>query len=170
MGRSRGASGRKGPPRTVFCDTNVLVRLLTGDPPAQAEDAERALEAAAAGRFTLVVPDLVIAELAYVLVSVGVAQAEASALLGRILDLPGVQVLDETLLRDAVDLWGAGRLDFADAYLAALARRVTASGILSFDRDLDRVPGVTRLQPSRSGGGGGPGVARVVSRRSRRSP
>jgi predicted nucleic acid-binding protein len=150
VGRARGAPGGKAPARTLFCDTNVLVRLLTGDPPAQAERAAEALEAAAEGRFTLVVPDLVLAELAYVLTSAGVERERAAEHLARILDLPGVEVLDELVLRDTLDVWAGGRLDFADAYLAALARRVSDSGVLSFDRDLDRIPGVTRVDPSTS--------------------
>ena len=75
------------------------------------------------------------------------ASAAAEHLM-RILDLPGVEVMDEVALRHAVDLWAQGRLDFADAYLAALAGRVSDSGVLSFDRDFDRVPGVTRVGPA----------------------
>ena len=147
MGRAREASGGSAAGRTLFCDTNVLVRLLTGDPPRQAQAATEALETAAGGRFTLVVPDLVLAELAYVLTSAGMPASAAAEHLMRILDLPGVEVMDEVALRDAVGLWALGRLDFADAYLAALARRVRGSGVLSFDRDLDRVPDVTRVDP-----------------------
>ena len=150
MGRARGASGGQAAGRTLFCDTDVLVRLLTGDPPRQAQAAAEALEAAADSRFTLVVPDLVLAELAYVLTSAGMPAPKAAEHLMRILDLPGVEVMDEVALRDAVGLWAQGRLDFADAYLAALARRVSESGVLSFDRDFDRLPGVTRVDPAES--------------------
>jgi len=148
VGRARGAAGGTEAGRTLFCDTNVLVRLLTGDPPEQAQAAAEALETAAEGRFTLVVTDLVLAELAYVLTSAGMAVRTAAEHVTRILDLPGVHVVDEVALRDAVDLWALGRLDFADAYLAALARRVSGGGVLSFDRDLDRVPGVARVDPA----------------------
>ncbi len=143
MVRARATAGS-----TFFCDTNVLVRILTGDPPARAKSAARALEAAGEGMFALIVPDIVVAEVAYVLVSSGIETPRAAELVERLLDLPGVEVLDEVLLRDALMLWSQGRLDFADAYLAALARRVSDSSVLSFDRDFDRVEGVTRIDPN----------------------
>jgi predicted nucleic acid-binding protein len=99
----------------------------------------------------VVVPDLVVAEVAYVLVSSGVRPQEAASLIEDVLALPGVEVVDQHLLRDALGLWSLGRLDFADAYLAALGRRISDSGVLSFDRDLDRVEGVTRLDPTSVG-------------------
>jgi len=49
----------------AFVDTNVLVRHLTGDPPAQAVRATRYLELAD----ELLLPDLILAEVAYVLES-----------------------------------------------------------------------------------------------------
>ncbi len=148
MGGAREASRR-----TVFCDTNVLIRLLTDDPPAQASVAEAALEAAAEEQFVLVVPDVVAAEVAYVLTTTyGLPVGRAAELLTGVLEFPGVQVADVSLLRDAIGLWSDTGLDFADAYLAALARRVSDSGVLSFDRDLDRIEGVTRIDPAVVGG------------------
>ena len=144
MGRAHGA-----PVGWVFCDTNVLIRILTGDPPDQAESAARALDAAAAGGFTVIVPDLVVAEVAYVLASSGIPADEAAGLIERLLALKGVEVADERLLRDALTLWSGGRLDFADAYLAALGRRIRDAGVLSFDRDLDGIEGVVRVDPAR---------------------
>jgi predicted nucleic acid-binding protein len=143
VGRARGPRVR-----TVFCDTNVLIRLLTGDPPDQAASAARALDAAVAGRFTVIVPDLVVAEVAYVLGSSGVPAAEGAVLIGRLLTIPGVEVVDRSLVHDALRLWSSGRLDFANAYLAALGRRISESAVLSFDRDLDGLEGVTRMDPA----------------------
>jgi predicted nucleic acid-binding protein len=50
---------------TAFVDTNVLVRHLTGDPPELAGRATRYLAAAD----ELLLPDLILAEVAYVLES-----------------------------------------------------------------------------------------------------
>lgn len=50
---------------TAFIDTNVLVRHLTGDPPAQAAKATAYLRLAD----ELLLPDLILAEVAYVLES-----------------------------------------------------------------------------------------------------
>ena len=48
---------------TAFLDTNVLVRHVTGDPPELAERATRFLATAE----DLLLPDLILAEVAYVL-------------------------------------------------------------------------------------------------------
>ena len=74
--------------------------------------------------------------------------AQAAGYLLRILDLPGVEVVDATVLRGTLELWGEGKLDVADAYLAALARRIGGGAVLSFDRDFERVPDVTRVDPA----------------------
>ena len=135
-------------PSTLFCDANILIRVLTDDPRDQAQAAQEALEEAGRGRFRLVLTDLIIAELAYVLTGVAeVPVDEAADRLQRVLDLPGVEVLDEPLIRDALHLWSTSGLDFPDAYLAALARWTRDAGVLSFDRDLDRVDGANRVNP-----------------------
>lgn len=132
----------------LFCDTNVLARLISGEPRHQARAAGRALDALAERGRTTVVSDVVAAELAYVLDSgTSLPRAKAAALVGSLLTRPGLEVADEALLRDALTVWGSTRFDFADAYLASLARRTHGGRVLSFDRDFDRIPGVRRVDP-----------------------
>jgi len=38
-------------------------------------------------------------------------------------------------------------MDFADAYLAALGRSTKGTGVLSFDRGLDKIEGLRRVDP-----------------------
>jgi predicted nucleic acid-binding protein len=104
---------------TAFVDTNVLVRHLTGDPPDQAARAARYLATAD----DLLLPDLILAEVAYVLESYYEAP------------------------RDQVATYDVARLDFADAYLVASAERTGVGAIASFDRSVDRVPTVRRVEP-----------------------
>ena len=97
-------------------------------------------------------PDVVVAELAYVLTSVyELGVTEAAHLLGRILDVPGLEVADEPLLRDALLLWEETRLGVTDSYLAALGRGVEGAGVLSFDRGFDRAEGVVRIDSATPG-------------------
>lgn len=129
---------------TAFVDTNVLVRHLTGDPPAQAQRATRYLERAD----ELLLPDLILAEVAYVLESFyEVARAEVAATLRAVLAFPAIRVLDGELLQRAVEVYEVHRLDFADAYLVASAERTGVGVIASFDRSIDRVGTVRREQP-----------------------
>ena len=130
---------------SAFVDTNVLVRHLTGEPPAQAARATRALEAGD----ELLLPDLILAELAYVLESFyELPRPRVAETLRAVLGFPPVRVVDPALLQRAVELYEVHRLDFADAYLVASAERSGVEQILSFDRAIDRVGTVSRIEPT----------------------
>lgn len=138
-----GARGRQAV--TAFVDTNVLIRHLTGDPPAQARRATRFLEQAD----ELLLPDLILAEVAYVLESFyEVERVEVARILRAILALPAIRVLDVELLHRAVEVYEVHRLDFADAYLVASAERSGIGVIVSFDRSIDRVNTIRREEPA----------------------
>ena len=51
----------------------------------------------------------------------------------------------ERLLRRALELYEYDRLDFAEAYLVALADVTGVGAVMSFDRSIDRVASVRRL-------------------------
>lgn len=127
----------------ALLDTNILVRHLTGEPPAQARRAKALL----AGDDELILPDLVMAELVYVLESYYERPRDAVANVARaLLALPSVASDHELLLR-AIELYEAERLDFADAYLCAAAETWGIGMVASFDRRIDRVASVRRLEP-----------------------
>ena len=129
---------------TAFVDTNIIVRYLTGDPPEQAERATRYLEQAD----ELILPDLIFAEVVYVLESYyQVARVEAAPMLRSLLEFRAVRVADSRLLQRAVDVYEAHRMAFADAYLIASAESTGVGVVASFDRDIDRVTTVTREEP-----------------------
>jgi predicted nucleic acid-binding protein len=130
---------------TAFVDTNILVRHLTGDPPAQARRATRYLETAD----ELLLADLIAAEVVYVLESYYEApRAQVAEALGAILAFPSMRLVDADLLRRAVEVYEVHRLDFADAYLVAIAERTGVGAIASFDRSIDRVATVRRVEPT----------------------
>jgi len=130
---------------TAFVDTNILVRHLTGDPPAQARRATRYLEAAD----ELLLPDLIAAEVACVLESYyEVPRGQVAEALRAIVAFPSIRMVDADLLRRAVEVYEVHRLDFADAYLVASAERTGVGVIASFDRSIDRVTTVRREEPT----------------------
>jgi predicted nucleic acid-binding protein len=130
---------------TAFVDTNVLIRHLTGDPPDQAARATRYLAAAD----KLLLPDLILAEVAYVLESFyETPRAQVATTLRAVMAYPGIRVLDADLLQRAVEVYEVHRLDFADAYLVASAERTGVGVIASFDRSIDRVTTIRREEPS----------------------
>lgn len=130
---------------TAFVDTNVLLRHLTGDPPAQATRATRYLQ----GADELLLPDLILAEVAYVLESFyETPRSQVATTLRSVLAFPAIRVVDVDLLQRAVEVYEVHRLDFADAYLVANAERTGVGVIASFDRTIDRVTTVRREEPS----------------------
>ena len=129
---------------SAFVDSNVLVRHLTGDPPDQAARATRFL----AEVDELFLVDLVVAELVYLLESFyEVERARVAEFVRAVLAFDPVQVVDEELLLRAVEVYEIERLDFAEAYLAASAERSGVDAVASFDRSIDRVPTVRRVEP-----------------------
>lgn len=129
---------------TAFVDTNVLIRHLTGDPPAQGLRATRYLAEAD----ELLLLDLILAEVAYVLESFYEApRAQVAATLRAVLGFRAIKVVDAELAQRAVEVYDVDRLDFADAYLVASAERSGIGVIASFDRSIDRVGTVRREEP-----------------------
>jgi predicted nucleic acid-binding protein len=129
---------------TGFLDTNVLVRHLIGDPPDQAARSTELVGSAD----RLLLPDLVVAELVYVLQSFyALPRSEVALRIRSALRLPSVRVLNRRLLERAIDLYESTGLHFADAYLVACAEASDVDEIVSFDRALDRVDTVRRVEP-----------------------
>ena len=130
---------------TAFLDTNVLIRHLTGDPPAQARRATAFLERAD----ELLLPDLIVAEVVYVLESFyELERPRVAELVRAIIGFPAIAVVDEPLLLRALEVYEVDRLDFAEAYLVANAEASGVQTIASFDREIDRLATVQRVEPS----------------------
>jgi len=130
---------------SAFVDTNVLIRHLTGDPPDQAARATRFLTTAD----ELLLADLVVGEVVYVLESFyEVPRARVAELVRAIVAFPPVVVLDHAMLLRALEVYETARLDFAQAYLVAQAERSGVGVVASFDRAIDRVGTVRRLEPA----------------------
>ena len=129
---------------TALLDTNVLIRHLTGDPP---EMAARASAYLLSGR-DLVLSDLVVAEIVYVLESFyQQTRQQVAGLVAAVVSSSRYQVQDRDLLIRSIEIYLDHRIDFTEAYLAATAEKVGITEIASFDRAIDRVPIITRVEP-----------------------
>jgi predicted nucleic-acid-binding protein len=135
---------REAPALTAFLDTNVLIRHLTGDPPGMAKRATAVL----AGKGPLLLVDLVFAEAVYVLESYyEVERARVAELMRAALALRSIATVSDELLLRALEVYETDRLDFAEAYLVAQAEASGVAEIVSFDRTIERVEGITRREP-----------------------
>lgn len=129
---------------TAFVDTNILVRHLTGDPPAMARRATAFL----ASQPEMFLADLIVAETMYVLESFYKAPRDQVATAMRsLIAMRSMITVDPALLLRAIEVYEVDRHDFADAYLVASAESTGVGSIASFDKTIDRVDTVTRLEP-----------------------
>jgi predicted nucleic acid-binding protein len=135
-----------------FIDTDVIIRLLTGDDPAKQEKAARLFEQVEQGKLTVAAPDTVIADAVFVLFSprlYNLSRQEVAALLITLVRLPHFRVKNRRSVLAALALYGYGptKLDFGDAFIVASMQQSGSEGVYSFDADFERIPGVSRLEP-----------------------
>lgn len=129
---------------TALLDTNVLIRHLTGDPP---EMAARASAYLLSGR-ALVLSHLVVAEIVYVLESFyQQTREQVASLVAAVVSSARYQVQDRALLIRSLEIYLDHKIDFTEAYLVATAEQAGIAEIASFDRAIDRVPTITRIEP-----------------------
>lgn len=125
-------------------DTNVLVRVLVGDDPAQTKKAEQAFveHANGSGVFVSLV---VLAEVAWVLSGAyGWDRATIHARLAILARTRGVMCEELELIEAALEEYRTGKADFADYIIVGRSRRAGAT-LLSFDKRLARADGVKLL-------------------------
>ena len=138
------APRRPEPPRLVWIDANVILRLLTDHPAEQADVAEALVRRADNGEVRLFVCSIVVAEVAWVLMSsYGFSIAAATKVLLNFLASDGVVVDEGPLVNTVLHTMAATGVDYADAVVAVRAR-LTGAPVASFDRDFDKL-GVERF-------------------------
>lgn len=129
---------------SAFVDTNVLVRHLTGDPP---EMAARATAYLGTER-ELLLTDLVVAETVYVLESFyETPRDQVAEAVRSLVAFASILCVDRALLLRAIEVYETDRIDFAEAYLVACAESTGVSKVASFDRSIDRINTIQRIEP-----------------------
>lgn len=132
---------------SAFIDTNILVRHLTGDPPDMAQRATRYL----ASERDLLLVDLIVAETVYVLESFYEApRSQVAVAIRSMVAFESIVCVDPALLLRSLEVYETDRLDFAEAYLVACAETTEIGRVASFDRAIDRVDTVERVEPPRT--------------------
>lgn len=123
-------------------DTNVIVRFLTGDEPAQAARAKALIEGQ-----DIFVSATVLLEAEWVLRSAyGLEKAEVIAALVRLAGLPRLRLDDPVRISKALS-WAGQGMDFADALHLAAAEACDA--FVTFDRRMVKAKVATGGPPVR---------------------
>jgi predicted nucleic acid-binding protein len=134
-----------------FIDTNIFVRVLTGDDPAKAAACQRLFRALESGAEEAMTSESVMAEVVYVLASprhYRFDRTEIAEALSPYFRIRGLRIPDRSTLGRALSLYGAtSGLDFEDAITAVRFGTRGIDAIVSYDRGFDRLPGVVRIEP-----------------------
>ena len=123
----------------LWVDANVMLRLLTGDPPDLAQRSRRLAERAERGEVTLRISSIVVAEIVWVLSSFyRYSRTQIAEVLIPLLTTEGILLEEAEQVIAALDRMATANVDFIDAFLAEIARREGGS-VVSFDRDFRRL-------------------------------
>jgi predicted nucleic acid-binding protein len=131
---------------TAYADANLCIALLAGPAHWAHESALQVFRRVAEGHLALILTPLVLAELVYATRTLfRWNRSEASRRLAAFIAADGLVIREESQVSRALSLFGTNRIDFVDAYLAAVARDPGPQVVASFDRDFDKVDGLRRI-------------------------
>lgn len=134
-----------------FVDTNVIIRLLTGDDVKKQKDATMLFGKVESGKLVLQAPDTVIADAVYALSSprlYRIDRANVQALLTPLVRLAGFKVKHRQILLDALQIYARTKLDFSDAFIIASMQKAKSHTLYSYDEGFDTIASITRKTPS----------------------
>lgn len=121
----------------IGLDTNVLVRFLTQDDPAQSRKAAHTIESTATSSGALFLSNIVLCELVWVLEDAyGHTQTDIAEILERVLRTGQFGFEDRAVLWQTLADYQQGKGDFSDYLLGRIAQHAGCSHTLTFDRAL----------------------------------
>jgi predicted nucleic-acid-binding protein len=134
--------------KRAYVDANVILRLVTGDPPEMADAAETMFRLVDDGDLELLIEPVVIAEAVWVLSSFyGFSPSEIAPTLRTFLAGEGIIGDDKDALLEALQLYEDRDVDFVDALLAVRMTKEGVREVYSFDKHFGRIEGLRRLRP-----------------------
>ena len=129
-------------------DTNVLVRALTNDDPEAALRGRALVDELEAGERRVLMSPLVLFELIFTLQRGYKAPREFIARsVAQLVSLGTVEMTGKQLFLQALEEYRESSVGFADIYNSHYARAAGVSCVYSWDRDFDRLPGISRREP-----------------------
>ena len=134
---------------TILVDTNVFLRHLLGDIPDHAARSSALFNRAQAGEVILFAPTTVFVELTFVLHrNLKRPRKQIVAALLDLLSMRALRTDHPGALIAALEFWDRqSPLSFPDCFHLALASTMGLGEVCTFDRKMDRYPGVTRIEP-----------------------
>jgi predicted nucleic acid-binding protein len=131
-----------------FLDTNVFLRHLLGDHPAQSPRATAYVRAIEQGQRRARISDIVVFEVVFTLErGYRRSKAEIQSAVLPLLELPGIVLPRKRKFREVFRLYVEQNISFADAYHVVMMQKLNLSEIVSFDRDFGRISDIKRVEP-----------------------
>lgn len=129
-------------------DTSVLLRHLTGDNADHSPRASALVSRISAGEVVVRVTEQVMFEAGFTLErTYKVSKADIRDALLDFIALPAVQLPGKLLWPQILDLYVHTPLSIVDAYHVVFMEQHGLTEIVTFDKDFDRIPGITRIEP-----------------------
>lgn len=133
------------PKQVKTIDSNLIIRFLTEDDAKKADAVEKLLRKAKKNELEL--PDVVIAEIVWVLLSFyQLSKNKVLEKLEGLLSLENVKI-NRSVLKKTIDTYRKYNLSYTDAYLIAYTLESKSNSIYSYDQGLDKVKEINRLEP-----------------------
>jgi len=134
--------------RTIFVDTNIFLRYLTGDDPEKFERCKNLFKRALEKKVVLLTSGMVIAELIWTLNSFyKVPKDEIIEKVSVILNTSNLKIPDKKLISETLTLYSQKNIDYIDAYNSVFMSDNGCDQIFSYDKDFDRIENIKRMEP-----------------------
>jgi uncharacterized protein len=131
-----------------FVDTSILLRHLLSDHPEHSPRATALLDRIERGELEAQLSDMVVSEAVFTLErSYKIPKSRVRDAVLALLALPGLILPRKRRYGRIFDFYVNQNLPFGDAYIAAEMERAGATELYSFDREFDRLAGMTRREP-----------------------
>ncbi|MBT9537089.1 MAG: PIN domain-containing protein [Nitrospirae bacterium] len=118
----------------IFVDTNVFLRFFIRDVESFYHKAMSLFEKAESAQVKLETSDMVIAEIVWVLESYyDFSKPEIREVVDTILETKNLKVANHSRVKEAVDLYSSGKMDFIDAYNIAYMKAKDFKKVATFD-------------------------------------
>jgi len=133
------------PKKIPLIDTNIIIRFLADDPPEQAKLVEKLFRQASSS--SLEIPDIVIAEIVYVLLSFyQLSKEEIIEKINQLIEFKKFKT-NKKIIKKALEIYQIYPVSFIDAYLCSLVANQKNSFIYSFDKALKRIKEIAIKNP-----------------------
>ena len=131
-----------------FLDTNVVLRHLLQDHSDHSRRASEFFSRIEHGELHVRIADSVVFEAVFMLSRLYKrSKRDIRDSLLPIVEMPGIVLPGKHRFREVFDLYVELNLSIVDAYHAVLMKHLRLREVVSFDRGLDRVSGIKRIEP-----------------------